>query len=460
MGGNPVRSWAALAALSTLAACGGSSSDSTPESNPPEVAVLEGFDPTFGGGVGWVVIDSGFDEEARALALDGNAILLTGDRSNGTDTDMFVLRLLPSGLPDMNFGTAGVFLDDGAAGGSGDDAGYAIGVDSEGRILVAGRSGNGGGDQDMAVWRLLADGTLDPDFGTAGIFTDGGGVGFDQAFALAIDANDGLYVAGRRRESVMDAGDLAIWHLMENGTLDASFGAGGVALHDGGAGGDGLDNAYAVIIPSGGGPLAGGKSITPLGVNGAILWRYDELGDPVGTFGTSGIEVYDDAEDFGVDADVITRSVVEDALGRFVSVGWSAASPSPNDARTFLWRYDDDGVLDPMFGIGGVVVFDPGYGGSNNGRSLVLDAVGRVVVTGFIDAAPSDPDMGLWRFHPDGSLDTSFNGVGFGLHGSAAGGVGAQQGNGVAIDDLQRIVVAGVADNGTDGDIVVWRYAP
>ena len=65
---------------------------------------------------------------------------------------MTIWRYNSEGTLNTGFNSTGYVVHDSAAGGSGDDSGYGIAVDSSGRILVAGYSYNGSSD-DMAIWR-------------------------------------------------------------------------------------------------------------------------------------------------------------------------------------------------------------------------------------------------------------------------------------------------------------------
>ena len=75
-------------------------------------------------------------------------------RALATMEDMIVWRFLPDGSLDTNFGLNGMFVNNGAAGGNGEDVGRAITMDSQGRFLIAGHSENASGAREMAVWRI------------------------------------------------------------------------------------------------------------------------------------------------------------------------------------------------------------------------------------------------------------------------------------------------------------------
>src|SRR5262249_9417543 len=129
-------------------------------------------DPLFGvNGTVPITFDGGLAVEAQDVAVqpDGRIVLAgyTGPRF-GSPTDFAVARYLADGTPDPTFGTAGVVVTDWY--GSTDRA-YAVLIQSDGRIVVAGHAGTpavSGSDNDFAVARYTAAGALDASFGTGG----------------------------------------------------------------------------------------------------------------------------------------------------------------------------------------------------------------------------------------------------------------------------------------------------
>ena len=89
-----------------------------------------------------------------AVQSDGRIVVAgaTGDR--GDDDDLFVVRIRPEGELDAEFGTDGiVYIDFG-----GDEAGGSVAIDDQGRIVVAGSSRVGdpiSGDRYGVIARLL-----------------------------------------------------------------------------------------------------------------------------------------------------------------------------------------------------------------------------------------------------------------------------------------------------------------
>ena len=147
------------------------------------------LDPDFNGGhvsiPGAVTLDAVFVQPDRKIVVAGNTAGLA---------KMVVARLMPNGTPDGGFGTNGVTTID--FGTLADIVGGAV-LQPDGKIVVAGYSQS---DEDVAVVRLNADGSLDATFGTAGkAKVDFGVATFGNAVAL--QKNGRIVVAGQRSGS-------------------------------------------------------------------------------------------------------------------------------------------------------------------------------------------------------------------------------------------------------------------
>ncbi len=116
-----------------------------------------------------------------------------------------------------------------------------------------------------------------------------------------------------------------------------------------------------------------------------------------------------------------------------------------------LLRYNVDGALDSGFGTGGRVFHDFGSSFTLFGiNSMAVQSDGKIVVAGQVSDA-STGNFALVRYHPDGSLDTSFGGTGLVTGPNGAGLSVAVQGDG-------KILVAGAVSNGITTDFALVRY--
>jgi uncharacterized delta-60 repeat protein len=122
------------------------------------------LDETFGG-TGKVVFPVGLgDEQVYAMAVQANGYVLIAGRglagSDPSNGDYAVMRLTAEGALDTSFGDAGTAL---IAIGTGDDIGQSIAVQADGKIVIGGSSFNGS-DYDFSAVRLNPDGSLDETF--------------------------------------------------------------------------------------------------------------------------------------------------------------------------------------------------------------------------------------------------------------------------------------------------------
>ncbi|PYM09261.1 MAG: hypothetical protein DMD82_00820, partial [Candidatus Rokuibacteriota bacterium] len=191
---------------------------------------------------------------ALAIQTDGKIVVVgTSSFSTFGTLDFALARYLPNGDLDTTFGTPDTsglartgqvttdFADLWETNKSSDEA-FAVAIQSDGKIVVAGTSSAARGDVGVAVFalaRYLPNGDLDTTFGnpeisglarTGKVTTDFAGNA--QAFAVAIQG-DKIVVAG------FSDGDFALARYEANGNLDTSFGSGGKVTTDFGGDNDG-----------------------------------------------------------------------------------------------------------------------------------------------------------------------------------------------------------------------------
>ncbi len=145
-----------------------------------------------------------------------------------------------------------VLVNTGIAGGTLDYV-TATAIQTDGKILAAGYS-QASGNNDFALVRYNADGTLDLTFGGGdGIVTTAIGTSSDIANGLILHANGKILLAGT--SFISGANDIAMVQYNSDGTLDTSFGGGdGIAN----SGISGSDEGNSVAIQSDGKIVVGG----------------------------------------------------------------------------------------------------------------------------------------------------------------------------------------------------------
>ena len=248
---------------------------------------------------------AGYNDLASSACIDSNErILVAGYANDGSDDDFALARYNSDGTLDTSFGTGGKITTDFA--GNNDQA-NAMAIDSSGRIVVVGGSGD-----DFGLVRYNADGSLDTTFGTGGmVITDFWG-NSDCATAVAIDASGRLLVAGYASDGSDD--DFALARYNSDGTLDTSFGTGGKITTDF-AGNN--DQANAMAIDSNGRIVIAGRASVD-GNNDFAVARYYADGNLDTTFGSGGKPT----GDYALGSDV-ANALSLDSSGRIVVAGSS-----------------------------------------------------------------------------------------------------------------------------------------
>lgn len=229
-------------------------------------------------------------------------------------------------------------------------------------------------------------GTLDQSFAGGGKLTFQLGGKASTGRGLLIQADGKIVVTG-------DGGDRAVTlRVNEDGSLDESFGAGGVVTT---AIGD-VSGGIVVRAARDGRLLVGGID-SPDGERLRVaLFAYTSEGALEAGFGSGGTLVVDAAPDTSLVSDV-----VELADGDFLLVGDRiAADPTPPDSL-LINRVTAAGELDPDFTITGTLL---------SPNATLLDGEGRLVVAGV--KRDTDLQSFIARYLPDGSPDASFGGDG------------------------------------------------
>ncbi|MGE3971100.1 MAG: beta strand repeat-containing protein, partial [Porticoccaceae bacterium] len=354
--------------------------EAVPNQAPVNITgILGTLDTGFGGGDGIVttpVLASTDVAYALAVQADGK-IVVAGRTANGSNHDFALVRYNADGTLDTGFGGGDGMVTTPVLASS--DVAQALAVQADGKIVVAGWALSG--NQDFALVRYNADGTLDTGFGGGdGIVTTPVGASDDVAFALAVQADGKIVLAGYAHNG--SNADFALVRYNADGTLDTGFG-----------GGDGMvttpvlassDVAQALAVQADGKILVAGSAYNG-GNHDFALVRYDTDGTLDTGFGAGG-KVTTPVGALGNAA----QALAVQADGKILVAG-SAYNGSNHDFA--LVRYNADGTLDTGFGSGGVLVID--FGGSNDtATGVALDADGSILVSG-----NADGDFAVARVH-------------------------------------------------------------
>ena len=321
-------------------------------------------DLTFGSG-GKIRTDFfGRDDVANAVAVqgDGKIVVAGSARNDALDLLFALARYNADGSLDTTFDS------DGKVTGNFFGLIYAIALQSDGRIVVAGTSYNLATSNDFALSRFHANGSLDTSFGTSGtVQTDFSGLE-DSALALIILPGGDFVALGYAATNVTGI-DLALARYHSDGSPDSTFGSGGKITTDFGSG----DIAYAAALQPSGNVIVAAAVSNPSQPGGALsAVRYSPTGILDQTFGVRGIASSPFAADAGA------RSMAVQSDGKIVVAGLAQGSDLYDFALT---RFDSDGSPDGSFGIDSRVMTDF-FGQSDGVGGIVVQPDGKIVAAG------------------------------------------------------------------------------
>ncbi|HET6879254.1 MAG TPA: DUF4214 domain-containing protein, partial [Pirellulales bacterium] len=186
-------------------------------------------------------------------------------------------------------------------------------------------------------------------------------------------------------------GDVVLASYQNDGTLDSSFGAGGIVRTE--ITGPGANDAASSVFVQPDGKITSGGTTVTNDSSDFALTRYLPDGSLDPTFGIGGKVT----SNFG-DRDSIAGIALQ-TDGKIIAAG--SMTPDGGSYRIVVARYLANGDLDPAFGVGGKVATTVGSSSSAGGVALQPD--GKIVVVG-----TSGSDFAVVRYLPDGSLDPSF----------------------------------------------------
>jgi len=160
------------------------------------------------------------------------------------------------------------------------------------------------------------------------------------------------------------------------------------------------------------------------------------------------------------------NAIVQNVLGDIFVAGSSRVV----EDRFAVAKYSEAGVLDPTFGVGGIVFTDVSFLAGNNSdgrdiaRAIVCTSDGGIIAAGYssLDGSAYN-DFCLVKYTSSGALDTDFDtdGIATTDFGPMDGDAGTSSDDtllAMILDSSNRIIAVGGGSNGSDHDFAIARY--
>ena len=139
--------------------------------------------------------------------------------------------------------------------------------------------------------------------------------------------------------------------------------------------------------------------------------------------------------------------------GKILVVGNANNAFFDGQADVGMVRYDQNGILDPEFGVGGIKVTS--FGAFTNSHGLAVQPDGKILFGGISNAINEDKRWLLARFQSNGSLDEGFGTGGFTTTKVPGNNDYATA---VHIQSDSRVILTGMSGGNPDIDFAAARY--
>ena len=222
------------------------------------------------------------DNAQDVVSLSNGKMLFCGTSGTSGNLEMCIGQMNADGSMDLTFGTNGYYIFPNSAG---SDFAYDMEVLSNGNILVAGALSITAANPKWAMLCLNPNGTLNTSFGTGGVFSIDIDSGEDYARKILLTPTH-IVLAGNSKTPGFTTNRLAVVRCDYSGVLDLSFGTNGIGLINNG---QSLTCWSAAKGSNGDLILAGDAYIS--NTYYPMIAKFNSSGGVVTTFATNGVWV-------------------------------------------------------------------------------------------------------------------------------------------------------------------------
>ena len=377
-------------------------------------------------------------DSAAAVAIQGDGKIVAAgidDLLDSSSGRFALTRYNSDGTLDQTFGTGGkVHFVSGLLAGDFDSANAAA-LQSDGKIIIAGYIA-GHPESDFALVRLKADGSLDSTFGSGGIVATNFAFPGSSSAAegVVIQSDQKIVAVGYSNSNSSKLFEFVVARFNPDGSFDTTFGAPNGWMF---AGNHNFDSASAVVVQTDGKLVVGGgansgQATNPLSYTVGLI-RLNGDGSLDSNFGSGGYVIGPSSNNSLILDQAHALSLQSD--GKIV-VG----------ADNAIIRYFSNGLPDSGFGnLGTVTIPSSVY-------AVSLQGDGKILAAGILSG-----DFWLKRFNAGGTSDQSFGSQGA-VTTDFSGYASADAAHAMALQTDGEIVLAGISDASGSTDFALARY--
>lgn len=270
----------------------------------------------------------------------------------------------------------------------------------DGKILVAGKTLQPASDEDFLLIRYNTNGTLDNTFGTGGVVITAVSNAAEGIGDIHLQPDGKILALGYNGMT----GSTCIVRYNSDGSLDNTFGAGGIVNWD-------LTGVGQIQIPGDLALQSNGKIVLGVTTFGDAIYnsdiafgRLNSNGTIDNTYGTNGIVLYHLTFDFDILSDMDIQ-----ADGKVIAVGY--IQNLTGNSYIFSALLDSDGIFDAAYD-GGLILDTISSIQSDYANCILVQPDGKILIGGTSTEQAASKYLFI-RYNSNGTRDNTFgtNGV-------------------------------------------------